>query len=71
MVSFRQAQETLQQCTRELKLFLRFSKQYNNQTALDFFYRSHAECFMPKLTANHNTGQIHLILCAGFGAGGV
>lgn len=62
VASFRQAQEALQQCTRELKLFLRFSKPYNHQTALNFFDRSHAECFMPKLTANHDTGQIHLLL---------
>ena len=62
VASFRQAQEALQQCTRELKLFLRSSKQYDNQAASDFFYRPHAECFMQKLTANHNTGQIHLLL---------
>ena len=60
VASFRQAQEALQQCTGELKLFLRFSKPYNHQTALNFFDRPHAECFMQKLTANHNTGQIHL-----------
>ena len=60
--SFWQTQEALQQCTGELELFLRPSKHYDNQASLDFFDRSHAECFMPKLTANHNTGQIHLPL---------
>ena len=41
--SFRQAQKALKQCTGELKLFLRPSKHYNNQTSLDFFNRSHTE----------------------------
>ena len=62
VASFRQAQEALQQCTWKLELFLRPSKQYDNQAASDFFYRPHAECFMPKLTTNHDTGQIHLLL---------